>query len=38
MALEGRASLLDGAGGTSIVRDARAQSGGAVDTSALVGS
>ena len=35
--LEGRASLLEGTGGTSIVRDARASSGGAVGTSALVG-
>jgi carbamate kinase len=35
--LEGRASQLEGTGGTSIVRDARAPSGGAVGTSALVG-
>jgi carbamate kinase len=36
--LEGRASLLEGTGGTRIVRDARAQSGGTAGTSALVGS
>jgi carbamate kinase len=35
--LEGRASQLEGTGGTSIVRDLRAPSGGAVGTSALVG-